>query len=44
MPGPLQRVAAAGAATVKKAESGLRGELDSSLELEVPAFLRRSEG
>jgi cell division protein FtsZ len=44
LPGTMQRVAVAGAANVKKAESALRGEVDSNLELEVPAFLRRSEG
>jgi cell division protein FtsZ len=44
MPGTAQRLAMGGAGTVKKAESGLRGDVDSTLELEVPAFLRRSEG
>jgi cell division protein FtsZ len=44
MPGTVQRVAIGGAATVKRAESGLRGDVDAGLELEVPAFLRRSEG
>ena len=41
---PPMRVAAAGAAVSKKAESTAVGDDDAHLELEVPAFLRRSDG
>jgi cell division protein FtsZ len=44
MPTAQARVAAAGAATTKKAESAPAAEADMQSELEVPAFLRRSEG
>jgi cell division protein FtsZ len=44
MPGPQVRVGIGGAATAKKAESAPVADDDKHLELEVPAFLRRSEG
>ena len=45
MPAPQVRVgAAAAAATAKKVESAPAAEDDRNLELDVPAFLRRSEG
>ena len=44
LPGPPARVAAAGAGVNKRPDSGAAGEEDVNLELEVPAFLRRSEG
>jgi cell division protein FtsZ len=44
MPGPQVRVGVGGAATTKKAESAPVADEDKHLELEVPAFLRRSEG
>jgi hypothetical protein len=43
--GPPARVAAAGAGITKRPEpAAAAGDEDVNLELEVPAFLRRSEG